>query len=232
MSKKANTLHNRFLAAVTHDLRNPIYVIQINSAIINHELSNVPGGDRVRKQVATIQRAVGIMQNLVEDLLDIETIQTGRITLNKQKCFIKDLFFELAELYGPLTNASGQVLEYKVESNVECVIDKHRVLQVLGNLIGNAIKWTPRDGYIRLVARGLDNEVAFCVTNSGSSIPKDQYQNIFEAFTQDEESKEHHIGKGLGLFIATWLVEIHGGKIWVESNEQERTTTFCFNLPH
>ena len=143
---------------------------------------------------------------------------------------VEPLFGEAHELFRSQANANAVNLDYDIESGTPAIYaDRHRIMQVLSNLIGNALKFTPSHGCIAFRAkRDRDDVVLFAVSDSGPGIPRENLKDIFNPYWQAKRTER--MGAGLGLPIAKGIVESHGGKIWVES-EPEKGTTFFFTIP-
>jgi signal transduction histidine kinase len=173
------------------------------------------------------------LAGLINDLLDLAKIEEGRIELKGARVSVGGLVHEVMETVKPLAAEKPVLLEVNVpEPSVLVWADRDKVAQVLMNLIGNAIKFTPPQGKITISASGNGPEwTQVSVNDSGPGISAAEYQKIFQKFYQVAESGgPKPKGTGLGLAISKALVELHGGKIWVES-EPGRGSTFSFTLP-
>jgi signal transduction histidine kinase len=167
------------------------------------------------------------MDGLIQDLLDVSRMERGATALELAPRRAGELLDEAAGTLRPLAAAHGLALEVRgCDAVVEA--DAARVLQVLSNLAGNAVKFTPEGGTVTLACDPADGEARFSVADTGSGIDPEQLPHIFGTFWQARHADRR--GLGLGLSIARGLVEAHGGRIWVES-EPGRGTTFFFTLP-
>ena len=170
------------------------------------------------------------MSNLVNDLLDIEKVKSGLMTLDKQELDLQDCFTAARELAGAFAEEAGVKIEV-VPCDLVVIADQDRVTRVLGNLIANAVKFSPKGGFIRVEATMDGAWVYTAVSDQGPGIPADQLEHIFERFRQVENSNtKGKGGSGLGLTICQAIVELHGGKIWVE-NLPKQGSRFIFTLP-
>jgi signal transduction histidine kinase len=186
--------------------------------------------EQVHEMAVEINRAAEHMERLVEDLLDLSRIEAGRLRL-------QPLALDLEEL---LRSAARDVARTSSRHNVRVDLpaflpairaDRVRVRQVLDNLLGNAVKYSPDGGTVTLQASGHEGEVRVAVSDQGPGIPLEVQPRLFEAFYRVEGELTRKVrGTGLGLAITRHLVELHGGKIWVES-QVGRGSTFAFTLP-
>jgi signal transduction histidine kinase len=223
------TTREEFLAIVSHDLRNPLNHISMAAQILSEE----PGGpNEVKEIAASIKRSAGEMLRLIQDLLDIERIAVGKLVLHYQKHDVCEIIKEVVGDFKGDAEAKDITLTAKPEGGCDEVIcDRSRVQQVLSNLIGNAIKFTPPKGQIcvscaRTGAEGKDVQVS--VSDTGAGIAREKLASIFQRFSQINSRDRR--GIGLGLYIAKMMVEEHPGRIWVESKLGEGST-FHFTLP-
>ena len=170
------------------------------------------------------------MRRLIDDLLDVTRLEGGkRLPIEPAPVDVEALLSETHELFKAQEATSSITLQYRVADGVPPVYaDHHRVLQVLSNLIGNALKFTPAGGVVSYTAEPRKGEVLFSVTDTGPGIPREHLGDIFNPFWQAKRTER--LGAGLGLPIAKGIVESHGGKIWVESRESGGTK-FYFTLP-
>ena len=225
-AEQATRARDQMLGVVAHDLRNPLSTILMASEMLEDAVQPTPSA---RKQVTMITRAGERMNRLIQDLLDVKRIEGGGIAVEPRPVPASSLLAEAAEMLRPLAAASA--IELQVE---DCGVlpsvsaDPHRIQQVLSNLIGNAIKFTPSGGRITLRARPSSGGVRLAVADTGPGIPAEQLPHIFGQFWQGARTDRR--GIGLGLAIAKGIVEAHGGRIWVESR-MGKGSTFYFSLP-
>jgi signal transduction histidine kinase len=217
-----------YLQIVSHDLRNPLSAILTSATLLQHEA----GGDEARrthKQTDIIIRSVRHMDRLITDLLDLSQIESGLFRLRRQRHSVKDLVREATEGIQAQAHQKRLGIEVDVDARVTTVsCDAERLLQVLGNLLGNAVKFTPEDGSIRVGATLRGAAVEFTIADSGIGIPGEQLAHIFDRYWQAQRRARQ--GIGLGLSIARGIVEAHGGRIRVESTAGVGTT-FSFTIP-
>jgi signal transduction histidine kinase len=212
------------LGVVAHDLRNPLNLIQMTAELmIDEELPL----ERRKQMLGIAVRAAKQMNRLIEDLLDAVRLQAGRLSLELEPISVETIVKQAEEIFRPL--AEKRHLRFEAGDDGGTVrADPTRVSQVVGNLIGNAIKFTPENGSVRLRATCVDKQVEFRVTDDGPGIAPDSLPHLFDSFWQARVSDRR--GVGLGLTIAKGIVEAHGGRIWVES-AIGAGSTFHFTLP-
>jgi len=213
------------LGMVTHDLRSPLSVIVLNAENIA-ELTAEPS---TREGVLEITRAAWRMERLLMDLLDVVRIESQTLRIAWGRHDVGDFVSEVLRSYRPLFAARGMKFHVAVPSpSVVATFDRDRIVQVLSNLLGNAMKFTPAEGAIDLRVERRGNEVEFEVRDSGRGIDANALPHVFERFWQVDRDTRR--GLGLGLYICKKIVEEHGGRIWAES-EIGRGATFRFTLP-
>jgi PAS domain S-box-containing protein len=226
-AEQATRARDDVLAVVAHDLRNPLNTVTMAVGMM---LETMPV-ERVqeRRQVEIVRRAADRMNRMIQDLLDVKRMESGRLTTDLKPEDPGILINDTIDMLRPLAAGSTIRLETDIEQNLPLVLaDAARVQQVLSNLVGNAVKFTPRDGRITVCAERLDTEVRFAVIDTGPGIPAEQLPHIFGRFWQAKTSDRR--GIGLGLAIAKGIVEGHNGRIWVESHVG-LGSTFYFTLP-
>ena len=227
--QEAVRLRDEVLGIVSHDLRNPVHTVSLSSGFLLDILPEGQQQDAVRKQLGIIRRAAEQMERLIRDLLDVASIASGRLSIERHQHDAATLLRSACEALQPLAQDKGLHLEVHAPTGTYPVLaDADRIHQVLSNLVGNAIKFTPEGGKITLSLEAEDREVQFSVVDTGVGIPGAQLPQIFEQFWQASRAGRH--GAGLGLAIARGIVEAHGGRIWVESGVGEGTT-FSFTVP-
>jgi signal transduction histidine kinase len=168
------------------------------------------------------------MNRLIQDLLDVAKIEAGRLGVDPRPVEVPPLVAEAFDMLRPIASEKSIRLDVAVADDLPTIAaDAGRVLQVLSNLVGNAIKFTPAEGRVTIRAERVAGTVGFCVADTGPGIPPEQLPHIFGRFWQADRSDRR--GIGLGLAIAKGIVEAHGGRISVESRVGEGTS-FYFTL--
>ena len=213
------------LGVVAHDLRNPLNLIQMTVELLIDEELPVP---RRKEMLDIALRGAKTMNRLIDDLLDSVRMQAGRLSLDVEEVSVGTIMRQAEETFRPLAERRHVHFETTAQDGATVRADPTRVSQIVGNLIGNAIKFTPEKGSVKLRATPDDKQVVFQVVDDGPGIPPDNMSHLFDNFWQARKSDRR--GVGLGLAIAKELVEAHGGKIWVES-KVDHGSTFSFSLP-
>jgi PAS domain S-box-containing protein len=214
------------MAVVGHDLRSPLGAVQLSATLLLNQL----GGDqRQRRHLEMIQRACSRIENLIDDLLDTTSIRAGRFQIDTRLEAIEDVVEEAIELQRPLADEKGITLVRNANlSGIRVVCDRDRVLQVFGNLIGNALKFCRAGDSITISANRAGEVVRFAVADSGPGIDGSLLPHLFDPYWSGPQHERH--GSGLGLYIVRGIVERHGGRVWVES-KPGAGSTFYFTLP-
>ncbi|AZE85750.1 Phytochrome, two-component sensor histidine kinase [Pseudomonas orientalis] len=218
------------VAVVSHDLRNPMTVISMLCGMMQKAFSSEGPhtSRRISSAIDTMQQAAARMNVLLEDLLDTSKIEAGRYVVKPVALDVSQMFDEAYSLLAPLAMEKGIDLSFNAEPGLLIHADPERLFQVLSNLIGNAIKFTPRQGNIGISAMSNGEEIVFSVRDSGEGIAPDQLPHVFERYWTKTENNP--TGSGLGLYITQGIVQAHGGKISAES-EVGRGSEFRFTVP-
>ncbi len=225
-SQQAVQAREEVLAIVSHDLRSPLNAVMLAASLLQTSERIAPED---REELEIIDISAKRMQRLIEDLLDVTRLEGGkRLPIERAPVDVKALFEETYELFKSQAATSAVSLQYHVDDIPPVFADAHRVMQVLSNLIGNAMKFTPSGGMITFDAESRGSSVVFSVADSGPGIPKENLGDIFNPYWQAKRTAR--LGAGLGLPIAKGIVESHGGQIWVQS-EPGNGTKFSFTLP-
>ena len=226
-AQQATRARDDVLAVVAHDLRNPLNTVSMAVSLMLE--STPPERVQERRQVEIVRRAADRMNRMIQDLLDVKRMESGRLGIEIRAEPPSAIINDTIDMLRPLASGSTIRLETNLEENLPAVLaDSARIQQVLSNLVGNAVKFTPRSGRITVCAEKAGNEVRFAVIDTGPGIPAEQLPHIFGRFWQAKSSDRR--GIGLGLAIAKGIVEAHNGRIWVESHVG-LGSTFYFTLP-
>jgi signal transduction histidine kinase len=234
--KKIDEMKSEFVSVASHELRTPLAAIKNAVQLMLQEKT---GGinENQKRFLSMAERNINRLTNILNNLLDLSRIESGKTNLKFEELDIRNsIEFILSSLKTQADEKSIR-LQMEIPEKLPSVYgDREKVEQILTNLVGNAIKFTPEGGEISVSAKPFENEgnmdmVAISVRDSGIGIPEDQLDRIFEKFHQVEDSLRRSIvGAGLGLAIAKSLVEAHHGKIWAES-EVGKGSIFTFTLP-
>jgi PAS domain S-box-containing protein len=226
-AREAIRTRDEVLGIVAHDLRNPIHAIGLSAAMLLRKLPQDDGA--VRKLIDTVLHSSERASRLIRDLLEATKLETGQLFLERTRQPVRELLLEAVEMLAPAAQAASLALAVQAPASLPLVyLDRDRILQVLSNLIGNAIKFTPPGGRITVAGGRSRREIQFSVTDTGPGIPSEHLERIFDRFYQVHAADRR--GAGLGLHIAKTFVEAHGGRIWGESSAGHGTT-LCFTVP-
>jgi light-regulated signal transduction histidine kinase (bacteriophytochrome) len=218
------------VAVVSHDLRNPMTVISMLCGMMQKAFSSEGAhtSRRISTAIDTMQQATARMNTLLEDLLDTSKIDAGRYSITPQALEVGLIFEEAQALLSPLAQVKDISISFQADPDLRIHADPERLFQVLSNLVGNAIKFTPRMGTVGVHARSVGDEIVFIVRDSGEGIPKEHLPHVFDRYWTVKEGNP--TGTGLGLYITQGIVEAHGGQIVAES-EPGQGSEFRFTVP-
>ncbi len=227
-SDEALATRGEFLGIVSHDLRNMLNSVVVFATLIAEAVSREDHVEPVRANALRIQRSVARMNRLIGDLVDVASIEAGRLALTREIGNPAHVVTEVVDTFQAQASANGISLASEIEPSPLAAFDPARILQVLTNLLGNAIKFTPANGRVIVRMEPIDNELRFAISDTGVGIPTNRLEEVFERFLQVNASDRR--GVGLGLYISKCIVQGHGGRIWAESGTGVGST-FCFTLP-
>jgi signal transduction histidine kinase len=226
-----DALANRddFLAIVAHDLRDLIGGVVMSAELLSKRAPQNEDGNNVLAETKRIERYAARMNRLIGDLVDVASIDAGKLAVTPATRDLAILIAEAADSFRATASAKGVSLEAQIDAApLLAAFDHQRILQVLANLISNSLKFTPRGGKITVRGEREAGNVRLCVRDTGSGIPSDALERIFERFAQVGNNDRR--GLGLGLYISRCIVEAHGGRIWAES-QPGAGSKLCFTLP-
>jgi signal transduction histidine kinase len=227
-AEAANRAKDAFLSMVSHELRTPLY------AMLNWlEVLRTGKGERAERALASMQRSAEAQSKLVEDLLDVSRITSGRLRVELQPVDLESVVRAALETVLPAAEAKGIRLEAKLPEEATVVAaDAGRLQQVAWNLLSNAVKFTPQGGQVQVGIERTGRHARLVVRDTGPGIAREFLPYVFEPFQQAEPAPARRQGGlGLGLAIARHLVELHGGRIGVESEGEGQGTAFTVTLP-
>lgn len=227
-AQRANRARDEMLGIVSHDLRNPISAIAMCARVLKE---HPPTGEAARTELLdTIQESTDWVNRLISDLLDVANIERERLSLEIRPHEASQLALQAIHMFEVEARQHGIELIARLPTNVPLVAaDGARVVQVLSNLLRNAIKFTPRDGRVVIALEPGDTAVTFSVTDTGPGIRAEHQARVFDRYWQASEGARAR-GTGLGLSIAKGIVDAHGGRIWLESSEG-KGSMFAFTIP-
>jgi PAS domain S-box-containing protein len=225
-AQRAIRARDDVLGIVAHDLRNPLSLLRLQTQTLEMYGHDT---DELKRATQRMSRAIHRMERLIEDMLDVSRMEAGTLHVEPTRTSADDLLKEAFDAQKVLAEQAGVGLCLDIlDDYVDIWADRNRIAQVLENLIGNALKFTARDGRITIGAALRTHELEIWVADTGIGMTSDAAQHVFDRFWQARRSDRR--GAGLGLAIAKGIVEAHGGRIWVES-EVGRGTTVRFTLP-
>jgi len=226
--KELDKRKSAFVSNVSHEFKNPLFTIQDSTSIV---LSEAAGSinEKQKELLGYAKRNADRMLRLVMDLLDISKIESGKVEMKREEIDVISLLNEVLSEHERDISKKQLNLGKKISRNVGVIwADKDKITEVLLNLLSNAIKYSPKGGDISIKLEGMEKEIRFEISDTGSGIPKDDFKKIFDKFERITAEKQE--GTGLGLPIAKDIVELHKGKIWVESHVG-KGSKFIFTLP-
>ncbi len=228
-SESANRMKDQFLATVSHELRTPLTAILGWSAILS---GNDVDAQMLHEGLATIQRTASVQKKLIEDLLDVSRIQSGKLRLSMRTLELAEAVRAAVDSMRPAADAKSIAIATHLERGIRISGDPDRLQQIVWNIITNAVKFTPRGGRIEVSVARIDSLALIEIGDSGEGIDLAFLPHVFEPFQQSDSSRARvHKGLGLGLSIVKYLVEAHGGTVSIRSDGQGKGTTLRVLLP-
>jgi signal transduction histidine kinase len=228
-AKMSDLLKSAFVANMSHEIRTPLNAIVGFSSLMSDPDISVEDKKIFEEQV---NRNSDYLLNLIEDIIDVSKIESNQLTVKIQDVDVVPVISQIVQSF-QLSVLSGKNVLLKCSLDMPQIIvkvDKVRFEQILRNLLSNALKFT-ENGSIEVGCQRVDEFYAFSVKDTGIGIHADHHEAIFERFIKIDNSKQHlHRGTGIGLFLSKQLVEMFGGKIWLES-EVGKGSTFYFTIP-
>jgi signal transduction histidine kinase/CheY-like chemotaxis protein len=229
-AERAAKLKDEFLATLSHELRTPLNAILGWVTILRRGPAR---SAELERPLEVIERSASVQAQLIDDLLDISSIVSGKLRLHRDLMDLASVADAALQAVLPAAEAKHITIEVDLASELPAIAgDASRLQQVLWNLLSNAVKFTPASGKVKLSARRLGDRVELQVSDTGSGIPAEFLPHIFDRFRQADSSiTRPHGGLGLGLSIVRQLVELHGGTVSVSSGGPKRGSTFSVSLP-
>jgi len=231
-AQRATRIKDEFLATLSHELRTPLSaILGWTQVLLRTESSMEPGG--LRRAIEVIDRNARAQVRLIDDLLDLSRIMTGKIRLDLQQVSLPDVVQTAVDSAMPAANAKNIRLQAILDPAQPFVsADSGRLQQVVWNLLTNAIKFTPKGGQIQVLLQRVNSRIELSVSDTGIGIPASYLPHVFDRFSQRDSSTTRSFGGlGLGLAISKQLVELHGGSIRVSSQGEGQGSTFLVDLP-
>ncbi len=224
-AERALAARDAVLAIVSHDLRSPLATVRAAGELTLRTCSE----ERARTCAEATLRAVARMERLIADLLDVASIDAGRLKVDLSLMHIAPALDEAVEALRPEADARGVLLELLPSVDTVVSGDRGRLHQVLTNLVGNAVRYSPPGCAVVLQAKAVSAGVRVSVSDRGPGVPADDIGRVFERYYRGP-TEGVHTGRGLGLYIARGIIEAHGGRIGVDAGP-DRGSTFWFDLP-
>ncbi|WP_234553822.1 ATP-binding protein [Thermus caliditerrae] len=213
---EAERLKGEFIAAVSHELRTPLAVIMGLAELLREE----PLSEGAQESVELILESAFRLKTMVDNLLDTSRLEAGRFEVARRPVNLKPLLLDLARSFQGVARLSGVEFRVEVAELPVMEADPDRLVQVVGNLLSNAFKFTPPGGEVRLAAQVEGEDLVLEVADTGPGIPKEELPKLFQRYARAKNASARGVaGTGLGLFISKHIVEAHGGRIEVESEE-------------
>ena len=220
---------DEFLAIVSHDLRNLLNTMLGYAGFISQEVARETTNPRIISDAQRILRSGARMYRLIGDLVDVASIHAGTLGVTRRPQSPAPVVQEALDTFSDQASERGIRLRSELASSLpEVSFDAARILQVLGNLLSNALKFSPRDGEVLLCVDWADGALRFSVSDRGPGVPPDMLEQIFDRYLQVRSDDRR--GVGLGLYISRCIVLGHGGRIWAEPRAGGGNTV-CFTLP-
>jgi signal transduction histidine kinase len=230
VSEQTNRAKDEFLSTMSHELRTPLNAMLGWASILRKDARD-PG--KLERGLAVIERNAQTQARLVNDLLDVSRIISGKLRLTTRRVELAAVIGAAADAVRPAADAKAVRFVLDLDAGLGAVVgDPDRLQQIVWNLLSNAIRFTPPEGRVTVTADRTDSNVVVCVSDTGVGIPREHLRHIFERFTQiDSSTTRSHGGLGLGLAIVRHLVEAHGGTVSASSEGPNRGATFNVTLP-
>ncbi|MDQ3804351.1 MAG: ATP-binding protein, partial [Acidobacteriota bacterium] len=229
-AQEANRIKDEFLATLSHELRTPLTAILGWASMLR---TNRFDEDSTRRAVETIERNARAQRQIVEDVLDVSRIITGRLRIDARPVEVRSLVEAAVDGVRPAAEAKGVFLSTMLAPDVGVIsADPDRLQQVMWNLLSNAVKFTPAGGRVEVELRRVEHQAVVSVRDTGQGIAPEFLPHVFDRFRQaDQTTTRRHGGLGLGLAIVRSLVELHGGSVTAESEGEGRGASFTVRLP-
>lgn len=227
-AKEAERDKDNFMAAVAHEMRSPLSVIGYANS-----LNRLTGIERAKDQLDVIDRQVHHLNRMIEDLLEVSRVARGKIKLERREVDLATVLGEAVERVKPLVESRRHTIAVQTPSRpITLNVDPVRMVQVLGNLLTNAAKYTPDGGQIFVRAELVGQDAVIRVRDNGIGIAAEELPRVFELFAQSEASRDRAAGGlGIGLALARKIVEVHGGTIVAKSGGRDCGSEFTVTLP-
>lgn len=228
--KEIHTFTTRFLNMAAHELATPLTPIKLQLYLMEKRLLRVKDAE-LHASHRVLARSFDRLARLVNDLLDASRLHAAKLGLRREAADLNQIAQDAVNVYEPAAKEAGVGLDAHYAALEPVDADVHRISQVLVNLLSNALKFTPRGGRVHVETVPSGDSAAVMVHDTGTGLAGPQIERLFQPFSQVHEAVAPAAGTGLGLYIARGIVELHGGRIWVESPGPGQGSTFGFTVP-
>lgn len=228
-SDRTSSFRSELLNMAAHDIKTPLTTLALQLHLVAD--SRLPEEKR-QLAAATMKRGIARMTAMLDDFLDLARAQGDRLTIQPRNLKVADLLADVADAFQPVAKEQGLGLQAVTPgSYLEVLGDERRIIQVLNNLVSNAIRYSAPGGTIRLEAKEGDGVVEFHVRDEGRGLAPEQIARLFQPFVQVHDVPGSSTGSGLGLYLSKAIITAHGGRIWIASPGPEQGTDAAFTLP-
>ena len=224
--QKINSYKDEFIGMASHELKTPLTSVNLYLQMLERSIAD----EKNKKFVSQSVNQINKLNTLISDLLDVAKIQSGKLMLRPSDFDLPDLIGEVAQIIQDTTDSHRLIIESEDLEKRIISADRHRIEQVLINLLTNAVKYSPKSRKVILKVSVKNERFRVAVTDFGIGVPEEQQERIFSRFYRIEESGPSFSGLGIGLYISSEIINRHGGEIWVES-QPGVGSTFIFELP-
>ncbi|MGB9929292.1 MAG: response regulator [Methanosarcina sp.] len=229
-AEAASRTKSEFLANMSHELRTPLNsIIGFSDILLEQVFGEL--NERQLKYINNISTSGKHLLELINDILDLSKVEAGKMELHYSEFSINAVFAEVRTVLTPLAQEKSLEIDFNIESVETLEADRSRLLQILYNLVSNAVKFTPEGGKVSVLCKKSGNRGLISVTDTGIGISPEDQKKLFQPFMQlDASTSKQYCGTGLGLALVKKIVALHEGDIWVES-DIEKGSTFTFAIP-
>ena len=226
----ANRIKRDFLANMSHELRTPLHGI-LSFCNFGIKKAEIVDRKKLLDYFLQIRDSGKVLLNLLNNLLDLAKLESGKMVFDFKPSSIRELVDQVVDEFTSLVSERNvQVKCHQSNMDSQVVLDPERIMQIIRNLLSNALKFSPEGGLIEIVVRQDDQAVTLSVSDQGIGVPEDELEGVFDQFVQSTKTKTVTGGTGLGLSICREIITAHKGRIWAINN-QPNGATFCFEIP-
>ncbi len=220
-----------FLRGVVHELRTPLTPMRVQLYLVRELVRNLPADAQIHRSLDILERSMTRLGRLVDETLDVSRIQEGHFKVQPQRTSVSSIMGRAFQLFQPQAQEAGIKLIPDYEGGLEADVDADRLAQVVENLLGNALRHTPRGGTVVLMGFAEERRIVLGVHDTGQGVAADDVAGLFDPYAMSDSTCSTRRRTGLGLYISKGIIEAHGGTIWCESQGPGRGTTVLASLP-